>query len=104
MDGTNIFTSLDSFSTGVDMNEEREINMDPSILDELVELAGSEECVEECAKEAFEELKLSAEDEDFEIDEDGVPETLAMTALVVKLVEKGKIGPQEADKFIEDNL
>jgi hypothetical protein len=36
--------------------------------------------------------------------EESVPEKLALAALVVKLVEMGKLGPDEADSFIADNL
>ena len=36
--------------------------------------------------------------------EEDVPEKLAIAALIVKLVELGKIGPEEADQFIADHL
>ena len=36
--------------------------------------------------------------------EESVPEKLAIAALVVKLVEMGKLGPDEADSFIADHL
>lgn len=79
-------------------------NLDESMLGELVELVGSEEEIEAAAKEAFEELLAAAESGDLDVAEDAVPEKLAVAALIVKLVELGKLGPEEADAFIEKNL
>lgn len=78
--------------------------IDPSIIENLVDIVGSEEEVESAAKEAFEELKASFEKDEVEIKDGESPDSLAMAALVLKLVETGKLGPQEADKFIEENL
>ena len=39
-----------------------------------------------------------------ELDEGETAESLAMASLIVKLVEKGKLGPEEADTFIEENI
>jgi len=83
-------------------NAETPIDMDETILDKLVELVGSEEDVEECAKEAFEELNASFEKNEVEFKEGESGENLAISALILKLVEKGKLGPQEADSFLED--
>ena len=68
-----------------------------------IDLVGSEEDVEECAKESFEELQKAFERGEVEAKE-GPADKLALSALIVKLVEKGKLGPHEADSFIEDVL
>ncbi len=93
--------SLYEYSMGVNPEE---VNIDESILDKLVELVGSEEDVEAAAKSSFEELADSFEKNEIEIAEDAVPEKLALAALIIKLVELGKLGPEEADSFIADNL
>jgi hypothetical protein len=80
------------------------IEIDDSFLDELVELVGSEEEVESAAEEAYEDLSAAAESGEVEISEDEVPENLVIAALVVKLVEQGKLGPAEADDLIEKYL
>lgn len=80
------------------------LNLDESILDALVELVGSEEAVEEAAEEAYNDLISAFEKDEVEVSEESVPETLAISALVVKLVELGHLGPDEADSFIKENL
>jgi hypothetical protein len=85
-------------------NTEAPMDMDETILDTLVELVGSEEDVEECAKEAFEELSKSFDRNEVEIEEGETGENLAISALILKLVEKGKLGPTEADSFLEDKI
>jgi hypothetical protein len=85
-------------------NAETPMDMDETILDKLVELVGSEEEVEECAKEAFEELSKSFERNEVEIKDGEKGENLAISALILKLVEKGKLGPQDADTFLEDKI
>ena len=35
--------------------------------------------------------------------EEGIPENLAMSALIIKLVENGKLDPKKANDFIGDN-
>lgn len=101
MDSGKIITDFNSFT-----NEAQESNseVDTGILDSLIELVGSEKDVEECAKAAFKELKDSFEKNEVEIDGQEPAEKLAMASLIVKLVETGKLGPQEADSFIEDNM
>jgi len=101
MDNGKIITDFNSFT-----NEAQESNseVDTGILDSLIELVGSEKDVEECAKAAFKELKDSFEKNEVEIDGQEPAEKLAMASLIVKLVETGKLGPQEADSFIEDNM
>ena len=96
--------TFEEFNMGANPAEGSEISIDPTIIENLVELVGSEEEVESAAKEAFEELKKAFDENDIELKEGDAPESLAMSALVLKLVELGKLGPQEADKFIEENL
>jgi hypothetical protein len=81
-----------------------ELDISTEILDKLVELVGSEEEVEAAASAAFDDLAEAAGKEAVEMAEEDIPEKLAIAALVVKLVELGKIGPEEADEFIADNL
>jgi hypothetical protein len=96
--------TFEEFNMGANPAEGSEISIDPTIIENLVELVGSEEEVESAAKEAFEELKKAFDENDIELKEGDAPKSLAMSALVLKLVELGKLGPQEADKFIEENL
>jgi hypothetical protein len=79
-------------------------DLDTALLDELVELVGSEEEVELAAQEAHEELIAAQEEGSLEGGEDMIPEKLAVAALIVKLVEMGKLSPEEADSFIEKNI
>lgn len=84
--------------------DEAETNIDEAILDALVEIVGSEEEVEEAAKEAHEDLMAAFEKNEVEMADGDVPEKLAVAALVIKLVEMGKIGPEDADEIIADHL
>lgn len=81
-----------------------DIELDEEVLDALVELVGSEEEVEAAAEESFNELVSSFEKGELEASEEMVPEKLAIAALLVKLVELGKIGPDDADSFLEEYL
>jgi hypothetical protein len=81
-----------------------DLNLDEEMLDALVELVGSEEDVEAAAKESFDDLTQAFEKGEVEMNEESVPEKLAIAALIVKLVEMGKLGPEEADSFIEEHL
>jgi hypothetical protein len=81
-----------------------ELNIDDSIIEELVELVGSEEDIEAAAEAAYNDLMAAAESDSVEMKDDDVPEKLAIAALIVKLVEMGKLGPDEADEFIANNL
>ncbi len=102
-----IVTSFEEYSQGANPSEEGMAAaemVDPTVIEKLVDIVGSEEDVEAAAKEAFDELKASFEKNEIEIEEGDAPESLAMAALVLKLVEMGKIGPQEADSFIEENF
>lgn len=85
-------------------NPSEETNIDEKILDALVELVGSEEEVEAAAESSFNELTAAFEKGEIEMEESDIPEKLALAALIVKLVEMGKIGPDEADSFIADHL
>jgi hypothetical protein len=96
--------SLRDYRLYESIDENVDMDIDTKILDELVELVGSEEDVEEAAKAAFEELSAAAESEEVEMTEEDVPEKLAIASLVVKLVEMGKLGPEEADSLIEKHL
>lgn len=81
-----------------------EFEVDEATLDALVEIVGSEEEVEKAAEAAYKDLKKSFDKNEIELDENAVPSKLAFAALMVKLVETGKLGPQEADDFIKNNL
>lgn len=101
-----MITSLDDFKNAqYFVNESEEVlNIEPSIIDAIVSIVGSEEEVEECAKDAFEELKDSFEKGEASVEELESAEQLAIAALIIKLVEKGKIGPNDADKLIGDSI
>ena len=81
-----------------------EFDLDESLLDELVELVGSEEEVESAAAEAYDDLSAAAERGEVEVSDDDVPEKVVIAALLVKLVETGKLGPEDADGLIEKYL
>lgn len=100
----NLHTSFSSFNANkIYESAEEQIQIDDTIIDKLIDLVGSEEDVEECAKDAFEELQKAFERGEVEAKE-GPFDKLALSALIVKLVEKGKIGPHDADSFIEEYL
>ncbi|CAB4175515.1 hypothetical protein UFOVP1247_195 [uncultured Caudovirales phage] len=90
------------------INEMEESDMpfelDESLFDELVELVGSEEDIEEAAEAAYDDLDSAAKNGDVEISDDEIPEKLVIAALLVKLVETGKLGPDDADGLIEKYL
>ena len=83
---------------------ESPFELDESLLDELVEIVGSEEDVEEAAEEAYDDLVDAAEKGELEMSDDDMPEKLVIAALLVKLVQKGKLGPDDADGLIEKYL
>lgn len=78
--------------------------LDEVMLDELVELVGSEEEVEAAAEEAHDDLEKAVEKGEVEVSDEDIPEKLVIAALLVKLVEKGMIGPEDADGLIEKYL
>jgi hypothetical protein len=86
--------------------EESELSfeLDEAMLDELVELVGSEEEVEAAAEESYDDLEKAAEKGEVEVSDEDIPEKLVIAALLVKLVEKGMIGPEDADGLIEKYL
>lgn len=94
----------ENYVVGSNPDEEATLDLDTQILDELVELVGSEEEVEAAAKEAHDDLVAAFERNEVEIDEDSVPEKLAIASLILKLVEMGKLGPEDADSFIEKHV
>ncbi|CAB4175518.1 hypothetical protein UFOVP972_230 [uncultured Caudovirales phage] len=83
---------------------ESPFELDESLLDELVEIVGSEEDVEEAAEEAYDDLVDAAEKGELEMSDEDMPEKLVIAALLVKLVQKGKLGPDDADGLIEKYL
>jgi len=103
----NLVKTMKEFKGTLDVNEEvdsAELDLAEEILDELVEAVGSEEDVEKAAEEAYNDLKNAYDSDEIEMmEKEGVPENLAMSALIVKLVEQGKLDPKKADKFIGDN-
>lgn len=105
MDQAKLITSFEDFNLNKIFEEiENPLDVDETVLDRLVDLVGSEDDVEECAREAYEELKKAFERDEIAFEDDSQsPEALTMSALIVKLVEKGKLGPEEADSFIENN-
>lgn len=93
-----------SASTHMGANPTEDLNIEESVLDALVELVGSEKEVEAAAEESFMDLADAFEKNEIEIEEGAVPENLALASLVLKLVEMGKLGPEEADSFIAEHL
>jgi hypothetical protein len=80
------------------------LDIDTKLIDELVDIVGSEEDIEEAAHAAFDDLARAAEDDSVEMSEEDVPEKLAVAALMVKLVELGKLSSEDADGLIEKYL
>ena len=83
---------------------ETPFELDESLLDELVELVGSEEDIEEAAEEAHNDLANAVENGEVDLSDEDMPEKLVIAALLVKLVEKGKLGPEDADGLLEKYL
>jgi hypothetical protein len=77
------------------------LDIDTSLIDELVDIVGSEEDIENAAQAAFDDLSRAAEEDSVEMSEEDVPEKLAVAALMVKLVELGKLSSEDADGLIE---
>ena len=103
---THKILSLFEYSKGYHMgaNPSDSLNLEDSVIDALVDLVGSEEDVERAAEESFNDLAESFEKNEVEMSEDMIPEKLALAALVLKLVELGSLGPEEADSFIEEYI
>jgi hypothetical protein len=101
----NLTTSFSAFNAKkIYEQAENPAEFDETILDKIVDIVGSEEEVEQCAKEAYEELQMAFNKGEKEFGEEDAKSAsnLAVSALIVKLVEKGSIGPQEADDLLED--
>jgi len=80
------------------------LDIDASVLDELVELVGSEKKVEKAAEAAYRDLLDAFEKGEVEVTDQEVPENLAVASLVLKLIDMGEIEPQEADDFISKHV
>ena len=101
MNNGRIITNFSNFTNEADGSN---VEVDTKILDVLIELVGSEKDVEICAKSAFKDLRESFEKNEVEVDGKEPADKLAMASLIVKLVESGKLGPEDADTFIEEHL
>ena len=71
-----------------------------NVIDEIVSMVGSEEEVEAAAEEAFNELQAESDAGNLEVHDEAVPERLAISALIVKLVELGKLSQEQADELL----
>lgn len=101
----NRILSLRQFSAkSLNENNEEQLEIETSILDELVEMVGSEKEVEKAAEEAYDDLAKAFEKGEVDISEEDVPENLAIASLVLKLVEMGSIDPRDADEFIAKHI
>ena len=83
-------------------SENTSFELDEAILDKLVEIVGSEEDVESAAEAAHKDLAKAFEKNEIELKDGDIPSKLAFSALIVKLVETGKLGPDDADSFLEN--
>ena len=95
---------LSNYKLNESAEESDQLNINTSILDELVELVGSEEEVEEAAELAYNDLVEANESGEVEMKDEDVPENLALAALVIKLAQMGKIEFEDAEAFITDHL
>ena len=93
---------LENFSE--EPEESKQFDLNEETLEHLIELVGSEEDVEMAAKASHDDLLKASEAGEIEYQEESVPEKLAIAALIVKLVELGKLGPEDADSFIQEHL
>jgi FKBP-type peptidyl-prolyl cis-trans isomerase (trigger factor) len=87
-----------------EMEEDLPFEVDEALLDELVELVGSEEEVEFAAEESYNELQEAVQNDGVELNDSDIPEKLVIAALLVKLVESGKLDPEDADGLLEKYL
>ena len=76
------------------------LNIDIELLDDIVNMVGSEECVEDCAKEAYDELKSAFDNDSATVDDIDSAEMLAISSLIVKLVENGNLEPEQAEELL----
>lgn len=117
MDHKRIITSMMDFDQDPSSNRyymgasenpytEESMGLSMGALDALVELVGSEEEVEECCREAFEELQAShsRKEMEMEFEDSDTPSSLALASVIVKCVQRGKLSQEEADQFIETYL
>ena len=87
-----------------EMEEDLPFEVDEALLDELVKLVGSEEEVEFAAEESYNELQEAVQNDGVELNDSDIPEKLVIAALLVKLVESGKLDPEDADGLLEKYL
>ena len=87
-----------------EMEEDLPFEVDVALLDELIELVGSEEEVEFAAEESYNELQEAVQNDGVELNDSDIPEKLVIAALLVKLVESGKLDPEDADGLLEKYL
>lgn len=78
--------------------------MNEELIEELIQIVGSEEDVEAAAEEAYNDLLDAFERDDVEMEEEDVPEKLAVAALIIKLAEKDLLSAEDADGLIEKYL
>ena len=81
-------------------NELDNFDIPDNVISEIVDMVGSEEDVEAAAEEAFNDLKAESDAGNIEVHDEAVPERLAISALVVKLVEMGKLTQEQADELL----
>jgi proline dehydrogenase len=84
--------------------EDLEFTIDEALLDELVELVGSEEEVEQAAEEAHNQLLAALEAGEADFEEGDVPEALTIAALIVTLVDLGKLDAPAANDLLKKYL
>ncbi len=65
--------------------------MNEELIEELIQIVGSEEDVEAAAEAAYNDLLDAFERDDVEMEEEDVPEKLAVAALIIKLAENYEI-------------
>ncbi|CAB4159512.1 hypothetical protein UFOVP699_248 [uncultured Caudovirales phage] len=78
--------------------------MNEELIEELIQIVGSEEDVEAAAEAAYNDLLDAFERDDVEMEEEDVPEKLAVAALIIKLAEKDLLSAEDADGLIEKYL
>jgi hypothetical protein len=83
---------------------EEVFDFNTDLLDELIDLVGSEEEVEEAAELAYNDLVKKLDSNDFDMEEDEAPERLAVISLILKLIELNKLSPLDAEEILEKYL
>lgn len=78
--------------------------MNEELIEELIQIVGSEEDIEVAAEAAYNDLLDAFERDDVEMEEEDVPEKLAVAALIIKLAEKDLLSAEDAEGLIEKYL